>query len=320
MSWSDFESSRRWMDRLKARRKGSASTQRVFFYYLARFCHFTRKNPDQLIAERRHHLKSDDDFVRRRHEEWAEKFSAHLREKGAASNTVATAIAAVRSFYKSNYVPLVDVCVATPYPVRQTKVPTLEELKAMVDVCEDEQDTLTKAWLLCQAESGMSNVDVHKLELQSRWCHSVEFGYIGKQLKKGTIPLHIHIVREKTMASGLGWYDTFFGKNAVASLNEYVDFSKPRLFDVSDRTIQLKLREISIKAEVGTEEAPVRPYDLRKFFNTRLKLAGMNETLVEYMMGHSLGRVKGAYFVPPVIELRKVYAQYYPYMSIGNRN
>jgi len=46
----------------------------------------------------------------------------------------------------------------------------------------------------------------------------------------------------------------------------------------------------------------------------------MNETLVEFMLGHSLGRVKGAYFVPPVMELRKVYTQYYPCISIGIRN
>jgi len=98
-----------------------------------------------------------------------------------------------------------------------------------------------------------------------------------------------------------------------------VDFSKPCLFDVSDRTIQLKIREISMKAGVGSEEVPVRPYDLRKYFNTRLKLAGLNETICEYFMGHSLGRVKGAYFVPPVMELRKVYWRYYPHISIGNR-
>jgi len=213
--------------------------------------------------------------------------------------------------------PLVEVSVPTPYPVRQAKVPTPKELRAIVEVCNDEKDILAKAWILCQAESGVSNVDLHKLELKS---YSAEFGYIGEQLKNGTVPLHIHIVREKTMASGLGWYDTFFGKNAVATLNEHMDFSKPRLFNVSDRTIQLKLREISIKAGVGTEEVPVRPYDLRKYFNTRLKLAGMNETLVEYMLGHSLGRVKAAYFIPPVSDLRKVYAQFYPYITIGNNS
>jgi hypothetical protein len=266
-------------------------------------------------------LKSDDEFLRRKHEELVEKFSTMLRENEKATpNTIATAVAAVRSFYKSNYMPLLDVSVPTPFPLRESKVPTPQELRAICDIADDEKDHLIKAWILCQAESGMSNIDLHKLELESKWCHSTEFGYIREQLKDGTVPLHIHIVREKTMASGLGWYDTFFGKWAVEALKEYVDFSKPRLFDVSDRTIQLKLREISIKAGVGTEKVPVRPYDLRKYLNTRLKLAGMNETLVEYMMGHSLGRVKGAYFVPPVIELRKVYTQYYPYISIGSRN
>jgi len=320
LSWQDFESTRRWMDRLKARRKGSSSTQRVFLYYLARFCQFAKKNPDQITTERKQHLKADDEFMRRKHEELVEKFSTGLREKNASSNTVATAVAAVCSFYRSNYASLIEVSVPTPYPIRQTRVPTPEELRAIVDVCDDEHDAVVKAWLLCQAESGMSNIDIHKLELESRWCRSPEFGYVGEQLKNGTVPLHVHVVREKTIASGLGWYDTFFGKHAVEALKEHVDFSKPRLFNVSDRTIQLKLRKISVKAGIATEEVPVRPYDLRKYFNTRLKLAGVNETLVEYMMGHSLGRVRGAYFVPPVLELRKVYSQYYPYISIRNRS
>jgi len=321
LSWFDFYSIRRWMDKLKAKRKGSLSTQRVFLYYFGRFCHFARMTPDQLIDERKRHLKSDDEFLRRKHEELVEKFSTMLRENEKATpNTIATAVAAVRSFYKSNYMPLLEVSVPTPFPLRQSKVPTPKELRAMCDIADDEKDHLIKAWILCQAESGMSNIDLHKLELESKRCHSIEFGYIGEQLKNGTVPLHIHIVREKTMTSGLGWYDTFLGERACEALKGYVDFCKPCLFDVSDRTVQLKIRNISLKAGVGTKEVPVRPYDLRKYFNTRLKLAGMNETLVEYMMGHSLGRVKGAYFVPPVIELRKVYTQYYPYISIGNRN
>jgi len=320
LSWQDFESTRRWMNRLEARRKGSSSTQRVFLYYLARFCQFAKKNPDHLITERKQHLKADDESMRRKHEEQVEKFSTNLRQKNASPNTVATAVAAVCSFYKANYMPLVEVSVPAPYPVRQAKVPTPKELRAMVEICDDEKDILAKAWILCQAESGMANIDLHKLELRSKSCHSAEFGYIGSQLKDGTVPLHIHIIREKTMASGLGWYDSFFGERAVEALNDHVDFSKPRLFDFSDRTIQLKLREISMKAGIATEKVPIRPYDLRKYFNTCLKLAGMNETIVEYMMGHSLGRVKGAYFVPPVVELRKVYSRYYPYVSIGNRN
>lgn len=207
MNSQDFESTKRWINRLNARHKSSKSTRRVFCHYLALFCRFVKMNQDQLIEERKRHLKSDDEFLRRKHEELAEKFSTMLRERKKASpNTVATAVAAVRSFYKANYMPLIEVSVPAPYPVRQAKVPTPKELRAMVDVCDDEKDILAKAWILCQAESGISNIDLHKLELKSRCCHSAEFGYIGKQLRNGTVPLHIHIVREKTIASGLGWY------------------------------------------------------------------------------------------------------------------
>ena len=56
----------------------------------------------------------------------------------------------------------------------------------------------------------------------------------------------------------------------------------------------------------------VSSHDLRKFFATNLKLArvndpAFNETLIEYWQGHSLGKVKGAYFVPPVEEQLRLY-------------
>jgi len=42
----------------------------------------------------------------------------------------------------------------------------------------------------------------------------------------------------------------------------------------------------------------VSSHDLRKFFGTHMKL-GVEGILVEYWMGHSLGRQKRAYFAPP---------------------
>ena len=86
MNWENFDSTKRWMNKLKARRKGSASTQRVFLYYLARFCQFAKKDPDLLITERKQHLKADDESMMRKHEELVEKFSTSLREKNASPN------------------------------------------------------------------------------------------------------------------------------------------------------------------------------------------------------------------------------------------
>lgn len=134
-----------------------------------------------------------------------------------------------------------------------------------------------------------------------------------------TVSLHIYIVREETMASGLGWYDTFW-QIGCWSLGRLFRFLRASCVQCFGSNHSVETAEIGIKAGIATEEVPVRPYDLRKYFNTRLKLAGMNETLVEYMMGHSLGRVKGAYFVPPVLESRRFHSQYYQHISIGDRS
>ncbi len=327
MSWEDFQSTQRWIQRLAAKRKGAKSTKDIFLYYLSEFCKFTKKNPDELIVQRRENLKSDDEFIRRRIEEQVEAFSLFVKKnlgrvKGedAAPNTVSSAVAAVRSFFRYNYMPLVEVAVPSPYPIRQNKVPMPEELRVLVESCKKE-DKLLKAWILCQGMSGMSNVDLLNLEFKSKWCHSIDFGYIGEQLRKGLDILHIHIIREKTAASGLGFYDTFIGKHGTEALNEFVDFSKERLFNISNRAIEIKIHDLGITAGVTTEEAPIRPYSLRKYFETRLRFAKVDPVLIDYMMGHSIGKVKGAYTVPAPTELKLLYFQHYRFLNpFGKRN
>jgi len=315
-SWENFDSTKRWMNKLQARRKGALSTRRVFVYYLTRFCQFAKKNPDQLITERKQHLKVDDEFIRRRHEETVESFAKELREGKASPNTISTAIAAVRSFYKSNYMPLVEVDVPTGFALRQLSVPSKEQLKALCETDRVEHQPWLKAWILAQSESGLGNVDLLKLELRSKWCHSAQYGYLGEQLRNQVTPIHIHVIREKTFSSGVGWFDTFLGERSIEALKDYVDFRQPRLFNKSSRTIQLEVRKAGEEASISTKDTPLVPYSFRKYFITRLKLAGVNNDVVEYMAGHSLGKVRAAYFIPSVMELRNLYSKYYSTLDI----
>jgi len=200
MSWENFDSTKRWMIKLQARRKGAPSTLRVFLYYLACFCQFAKKNPDQLIAERKQQLKADDECIKHRHEERVESFAKILKERKASPNTISTAIAAIRSFYKSNYLPLIEVSVPAGFALRQLSVPTREQLKALCETDRVEHEPWLKAWILAQSESGLSNVDLLKLELKSKWCQSAQFGYLGEQLRNRVTPVHIHIIREKTFS------------------------------------------------------------------------------------------------------------------------
>ena len=64
---------------------------------------------------------------------------------------------------------------------------------------------------------------------------------------------------------------------------------------------------------------------LRRSFNSLMKLAGMNEALVERMMGHSIGRVRSAYLVTgrdeqitgiPIKTLAEEYMKYYDAIDI----
>lgn len=302
----------------KARAKGRdidkepTSTLRIFPYYVRMFCErVARKDPDTLILERKRHLKSGDDFVRRQHEELATKFINLLGKGGASSNTIATALGAVKAFYRDNYVPLVGIIVPSGLPKRRYRLPSPKELRDIVEAAPLRVAT----WICCQKDCGMGIGDLIKVRLG--W-ESPVYGTIKEQLKKGMCPIHLYIVRKKTMGF---YFDSFFGEDAVTMLNEYVDFSRPRIFDVAEKTIREDAKKAGIVG--GT-------HILRKFFNTYVKMAvagalfkrgeldaaGISDTLVEYWTGHSLGKVKAAYNIPPVQLQREIYMEAYPRIKI----
>jgi len=321
----DYASIRRMLDRLraKARAKGRdideepTSTLRVFSYYVRMFCErVAGKDPDTLILERKRHLKSDDDFVRRQHEELATKFINLLGEGGASSNTIATAIGAVKAFYSDNYVPLVGVIVPSGLPQKRYRLPSPEELRNIVEAAPLRVAT----WICCQKDCGMGIGDLTKVRLDYE---SPVYGTVKEQLKKGVCPIHLYIVRKKTMGF---YFDSFFGEDAGTMLNEYVDFSSPRIFDLAEKTIREDVKKAGIVG--GT-------HILRKFFTTYVKMAvagvlykkgeldaaGISDTLVEWWTGHSLGKVKVAYNIPPVQLQREIYREAYPRIKIlGERN
>jgi len=154
-----------------------------------------------------------------------------------------------------------------------------------------------KAYTLCQAQSGLSVSDLLR----------VTYGDGAKQLQNGADHIHLRLLRGKEKQ--LGFFDTFFGRMSVEALRQYLHTREElkessRLFSCTARNVNSFLERMSERAGLGWK---VSSHDLRKFFATNLKLArvndqAFNETLIEYWQGHSLGKVKAAYFVPPVKE------------------
>jgi len=315
MNLSEFESVIRWHNRLVAKSgETETSTQRVWDHYLELFCEkVANKNPDELIAERREHLKSDDELVRGQHEELVIKFVIELQKQGAPPNTVKTAVAGIRSFYNANCGnrgALSTIETPRGRPVRSVRIPMPEDLRSICEVA----DPMTKAYVLCAKDSGLSISDLLMFSLD--W-NSPLFGSVKQQLGENRVPIHLHVVREKTAIT----FNTFLGPDAIQSLKEW-EPPEIRVFPCTDKTIRNRLRDASEKAKIGYT---LQTHAIRKFFNRRLKLTGgVNEALVEHWMGHSLGEVRGTYFAPktedvlliPVEDMARVYMQAYANIAV----
>ncbi len=297
----------------------SESTRVTYFIYIKRFCEFCGKTPDELIEERRSARKSDDIFIKRRHEEKLKEFANYLREEGYSSNTIATATGAVKSLYGSNYHPMIEVHIPSGRATRETKIPTKEELRQVIDLA---YRPWYGAFMMLTKDCGISIQDMLALKFIDG---SPIYGSISDQLKKGQVPIHLHITREKTRVK----YDTFLGEDSFEMLNNdaifpdlaskslsnrgSLDYYNKRLFPYTGTAIRFPMR--ALKRQMGWRGS-FSPYSLRKWFRTQLTLDDMNEALIETMMGHSIGKVKAAYLVPPVQELSKIYEKHYPALKL----
>ena len=297
-SLEDYESVKRWITRLN-KKSGSPNTLRMYLHYLEEFCEYAGKNPDELVEERRNDLRSEDIFVRRRAEDLLDRWFTELERKGLSRNTCVLAYNAVRSFYKANYLELEMEETPSTWPVKVKPGLTREDLRALLEAC---RKPMHRAYILCQVQSGLGVSDLLK----------ITYGLVEDQLKKGASHIHLRLLRGKRKE--LGWFDTFFGRMATQALREYLAtrrdlISSSRLFPCTARNVNKFLKTLSFRAGLGWT---VSSHDLRKYFSTRLKTARVNdprfnETLIEYWMGHKMGKVKRAYFVPPVEEQLRLY-------------
>jgi hypothetical protein len=63
------------------------------------------------------------------------------------------------------------------------------------------------------------------------------------------------------------------------------------------------------ESDPRTNRGRLHPHSLRKYFSSTLKLAGMQEDLVEYLMGHSTG-LSNAYRTYSAVQLREKYQKF----------
>lgn len=325
-----YKSVQRVIEAMRSRRGGdpAQSSEESFLIYLKRYLKFYEQEvghsvtPDMVILERKSDWASQDDDVRRKHEEIVKRFQNMLRaerrcphcrcfgvspetkkcvlcgetptvlsEETCSSGRVAAGFNAVRAFYKSNYRALEELIAPTIITETQFKVPSRKEWQGVMNICDYLKKPELKVWILCDKDSGMRVNDLCNLtgnELSPN-------GTVLQQLRKGICPIHIRIIGEKTKTSGLGFYDCAFGEESVEALQTFLTQQSRRFFTRGISAIEkdfiqvMKVynRELAKKAKNGetvTYWSDFTPKACRHWFSSELKFAKI-AVKEEYVMG-----------------------------------
>jgi len=333
MDLREFPDIKKW---LREKSEGSVNN---YLTAMNLFMNFTGLNPKQMIDEAEEDAKKsrrDRGLPESRlldfHEYLLTKHSKMRGKKndslGISKNLAKMYFSAIRGFYKTNGFFL---NVKTPRATNKKENFKLElrpkDVKKLVDLAPSLRE---KSIILCMFQSGM---DVSTI------C-SLNYGDVSRGLQEGKEPLMIHVIREK---EGIEFH-TFIGRDAIDALKLYFlererkyeeklqyntplfvkEGAKKLSFErITTNLIQNMFRDLVLNAGIVTKEElevsdinPARPHALRSAFSTILKLEGVNELFVEYMLGHAIP-YNGAYFRPQPEELSKVYSEHERALSIS---
>jgi len=317
-------------------------TKKVYLIALNTYCKYRGLNPKQLIDEIEEDRKKprrergEVEFKLKEFHEWLlnekDKMMGGWKprkvgKKGLSPKRANMIVNTVRSFYKINGFPVLNLRLPKAPPLKKNHKLTLraEHVKKLVDHSPTIRD---KAIILMLFQSGM---DISTLI-------SLNYGDVARGLENDECPLAIHVVRKK---AGIE-YTTFIGRDAIDALKAYLNKRRQKQGEIKyDEPLFVKEREIKgdkritrnaidkmlkqvavLSGVVSKEEMeradmnPCRPHALRGAFSTIMKLQGVNNEIVEYWMGHAIP-YESAYMIPQEEELRRIYAEHEEALSIN---
>ena len=327
-----YETVKRFCTYLTSNTTGAKSTYKCYMRSLFRYTEYTDMDPDQLIEQRMDDLQSTDIRVKRKHEDLAMGYFGKLTGTLSRMNSVVH-LEAVKTFYRANHVP-VDLRVPKMWVERQEKVPTLEEVRQMVEVSSS---PLQRAVIIVSAQSGQ----------RAGIISGLKYYMVKDQLELGqsplAVPIHPNIKNrygERVNKRRLT-YSFFIGQDSVEALVTYLKFQKSVFGDIHDddflfvsekpfqgRKIPLDVDAINrlvkraaiaagiMKRPEAGERALIHHHCLRKFYQTSMEQAGVAKSWFDYMMGHKIGGNDAAYSKPTVDQLQEAYLRAEKYLSV----
>ncbi len=301
----------------------------IYLNALKRFCEWCGKDPHELILQRDQELKNDDPNNRTGIRDLVLDFRHHLEHTGLAPKTINSYDGAIRSFFTAvlGKRGMINIRNYKDRSVTQRKdlVPTLEELKKMIDVMSLEEGFR----ILFIAQTGMRVTDALNLKI----------GDIKRELDLENIPLAIRFIPKKDRDL-IGERITFLARDGVEILKQYLAWREKKgemvtddsslfvsrtkkrgtekIVAVTSRAFNDTVHEAARRAGIGNGNGKygrIRIHCLRKFFITQMTNHGMEDKIVNFLTCHKISEVDCVYWNRRTDQLRKIYAERQQYLN-----
>lgn len=296
----------------------------IYTNALKKFCEFSGKDPEELILMRDKETRNPDPNSRTGVRDLILDFRRYLEMENYAPKTINALDGSVRSFFTAvlGTAGMINVKNYRNRDVSTKKdlVPTIEELKRMVDV----GNLSEKIRILFIAQTGMRISDALKLKV----------GDIQRELELGRVPLAISYLPKKDRES-IGERITFLASDGVEILKRYLEWrqrkgenltSESPLFvgrtkrgnkSLTQQKFNKMLKNIAAKAGLDGDNkyGVVRSHSLRKFFITQLTNHGVEDKIINFLTCHKISEVDRVYWSRRIDELRNIYAQRQQYLN-----
>lgn len=303
--WYDsFESTRKWCS-YKGLSIGSIGG---YFTGLRKYCEYRNKNPDELKSEVL--SMGDEESASGYVSELLVDFQNHIiSEKNKKGNPYSPAtVLSYKNAAQSFYAFMLNHRISVPDQVtkgqrdREKHIPTREELRRMVDLC----DVRETAYLLCQASTGLRIGDMLAMTV----------GDVEAVLKEDTEYVFYEFVPQKR-GNKIGVRHTILPPFAVEAVRKYLKhrqkngeefhswtplfpsqmkpdqpISASQINEIITRVVQ----EAGILTPMEAEKnVKLTSQEMRAYFGNCMENAGMVTSHVDYMMAHKTNNYFGAY-------------------------
>lgn len=289
-----LDSIKRWLAEVK-----SEESRRQYLRDVKIFCGWAKLTPDDLLQERAHDLASSNPIDRLKAKDRLMRFFV---ESPIAESSKSHVIAAMKSFYRANGMPL---GMKTPRAERvrdRDYIPTREDIQRMVRACTSKRDA---TMIMVQAQTGLRIGALTSLQ----WKHiATDLNYPSLAPMRNPVQV---LIPDAITQPGV----TFICQDAAHCLRQLLlgrDLKPDTpIFDIGPTAAMKMIRRVATKAGIVKEGKGVsefRSHCFRKRMQTILEAAGIPLNFVDLLLDHiPRGAQAKAYSRPNEEMMREAY-------------